>query len=167
MLLDSLRIAKGATVADVGAGAGYFTWRLAQRVGPAGRVLAVDIQQQMLDLIARDVRRRRLSNVETILGTDRDPHLPEGAVDLVLIANAYHEFTAPQEMMKAVLRSLKPDGRVVVVEYGEEKDEGPTAGLYTMRLDDLRSEIESAGLELDLILDFLPMQHALIFTRRE
>jgi ubiquinone/menaquinone biosynthesis C-methylase UbiE len=129
--------------------------------------LAVDIQQQMLDLIARDVRRRRLSNVETILGTDRDPHLPEGAVDLVLIANAYHEFTAPQEMMKAVLRSLKPDGRVVVVEYGEEKDEGPTAGLYTMRLDDLRSEIESAGLELDLILDFLPMQHALIFTRRE
>ncbi len=164
MLLDSLAIPEGATVVDLGAGAGYFTWRLAARVGPAGKVLAVDIQPQMLDLIAQDVRKRHLSNVELRQGTDRDPRLPEGIVDLVLIANAYHEFTEPQAIMAAVRRSLKPSGRLVVIEYAEEEDEDPVAGLATMRLADLRSEIESEGFRLDLILDFLPLQHGLVFT---
>jgi putative heme-binding domain-containing protein len=163
-LLDSLAIPSGATVVDLGAGAGYFTWRLAARVGPKGKVIAVDIQPRMLDLIAQDVRHRNLSNVELRQGTARDPKLPEAAVDLVLIANTYHEFTEPQAMLAAVRRSLKPDGRLVVIEYAEEKDEDPVAGLATMRLADLRSEIESAGFRLDLILDFLPMQHGLIFT---
>jgi putative heme-binding domain-containing protein len=163
-LLDALEIAPGITAADLGAGAGYFTWRLAQRVGPSGKVLAVDIQQRMLDRIAEDIRRRRLSNVELILGVDRDPRLPDGAVDLVLIANAYHEFTEPKAMMAGVLRCLKPDGRLVVIEYAEEKEEDPVAGLYTMRLDQIRSEIEELGFRLDLILDFLPKQHALIFS---
>lgn len=164
MLLDSLSIPKGATVVDLGAGAGYFTWRLAARVGPSGKVIAVDIQPRMLDLIAQDVHNRRLSNVELRQGTDRDPRLPDGAADLVLIANAYHEFTEPQAMMAGVRRSLKPEGRLVVIEYAEEKDEDPVAGLATMRLADLRSEIESEGFQLDLILDFLPFQHGLVFT---
>jgi putative heme-binding domain-containing protein len=166
MLLDSLGIPAGAYVVDLGAGAGYFTWRLATRVGPTGKIIAVDIQPRMLDLIAHDVRKRNLSNVELRLGTDRDPRLPEGVADVVLIANAYHEFIAPQAMLAAVRKSLKRDGRLVVIEYAEEKgDEDPVAGLATMRLTDLRSEIEAAGFRLDLIVDFLPMQHGLVFTR--
>jgi putative heme-binding domain-containing protein len=163
-LLDSLGIAPGATVVDLGAGSGYFTWRLAQRVGLRGKVLAVDVQQAMLDRVAAEIGRRHLQNVELVLGTETDPKLPVGAADLVLIANAYHEFRKPEEMLAAVRKSLKARGRLVVVEYAEEREEDPVAGLYTMRLDQLRAEVEGAGFRLDRILDFLPIQHGLIFT---
>ena len=165
MLLDSLRISPGATVADLGAGSGYFTWRLAQRVGARGNVMAVDIQQNMLDLVARDVKKRGLTNVAVVLGGERDPRLPEGAVDLVFIANAYHEFSQPEAMMAAIRRCLKPHGRVVVVEYAEENTDDPVAGLYTMSLPEIRSEMEAAGFQLQRVLDFLPIQHGLIFTQ--
>ena len=167
MLLDSLRIGRGATVVDLGAGAGYFTWRLAQRVGPEGKVIAVDIQQKMLDLTAQELKKRQLGNVRLVLGTESDPGLPAGAVDLVLIANAYHEFSQPEAMLAAVVKCLKPDGRVAVIEYATENDEDPTAGVYTMRLPELRAEFEAAGLQLDRVLDFLPLQHGLIFTRAQ
>jgi putative heme-binding domain-containing protein len=163
-LMDNLQISPGATVADVGAGAGYFTWRLAQRVGAKGKVIAVDIQQTMLDLIARDIEKHSLTNVALVLGDERDPRLPDGAVDLVFIANAYHEFSQPESMMAAVRRCLKPHGRVVVIEYAEENTDDPIAGLYTMSLPEIRSEMEAAGFQLQRVLDFLPMQHGLIFT---
>jgi putative heme-binding domain-containing protein len=166
MLVDSLQILPGATVVDLGAGAGYFTWRLAQRVGSRGKVIAVDIQQKMLDLVAADARKRGLTNVAVVLGSERDPSLPESAVDLVFIANAYHEFSQPDAMLAAVRRSLKPHGRLVVVEYSGENTDDPVAGLYTMTLPEIRSEIEAAGFQLDRVLDFLPMQHGLIFTPR-
>lgn len=166
MLLDSLEIRKGDTVVDLGAGAGYFTCRLAARVGARGRVLAVDVQQEMLDRIAQEVATRHLANVELIPGSERDPHLPAGTADLVLVANAYHEFSEPAAMLVEVRRALKPEGRLVVVEYAAEKDEDPVAGLATIRLDQLRSEIEAAGFQLDRILDFLPIQHGLIFAVR-
>ncbi len=166
MLVDSLQISPGATVVDLGAGAGYFTWRLAQRVGLRGKVIAVDIQQKMLDLVAMDVKNRGLTNVAVVLGNERDPELPAAAVDLVFIANAYHEFSQPELMMAAVRRCLKPHGRAVVIEYAEENTDDPVAGLYTMTLPEIRSEIEAAGFQLDRILDFLPMQHGLIFTQR-
>jgi putative heme-binding domain-containing protein len=166
LVLDNLRIVRGSTVVDLGAGAGYFTWRLAQRVGSQGRVIAVDIQQAMLDRVAAEVRRRTLFNVQLVLGTETDPKLPAGSADLVLIANAYHEFSQPAAMMAAVRKSLKPNGRVVVLEYAEEKDEDPVAGIYTMSLPQLRGEIESAGFQLDRILDSLPMQNGLIFLKK-
>jgi putative heme-binding domain-containing protein len=165
MLLDSLRIPPGATVADLGAGTGYFTWRLAQRVGPHGRVVAVDIQPAMLSHVRREVRSRALTNVQVVLGSESDPGLPDG-VDLVLIANAYHEFSQPEAMLAAVRRCLKSSGRLVVIEFAEEHDEDPVAGLYTMTLAQLRSEIEPAGFQLERVLDFLPMQHGLIFSKR-
>jgi putative heme-binding domain-containing protein len=166
LLLDSLGILPGSTVVDLGAGAGYFTLRLARRVGDLGKVIAVEIQQSMLDRIAKAVQERRLGNVHLLLGTPSDPKLPERSADLVLIANAYHEFSEPEAMMRAVGRCLKPDGRVVVVEYADEKDDDPVAGLYTMTLPQLRSEIEALGWDLDRVLDVLPMQHGLIFTKR-
>ena len=111
-LLDALQIPAGATVIDLGAGAGYFTWRLSRRVGPR-KVIAVDVQREMLDLIAK----RNLANVELALGGERGSGLPEGVADLVLIANAYHEFSEPEAMLRAVRRALKPGGRLVVLEY--------------------------------------------------
>jgi putative heme-binding domain-containing protein len=165
-LLDSLQIPKGAKVADVGAGLGYFTWRLAQRVGPEGRVFAVDVQHQMLNLTSEELKKRNVSNVDLIVGRDRDPRLPNGLLDLVLVANSYHEFSQPAAMLAALRRALKPEGRLVVVEFATEKDDHHTPWLYTMSLPELKSEIEAAGFQLDRSLDFLPLQHGLVFSRR-
>src|SRR5437763_11282806 len=110
--LDLLQIAKGSTAADIGAGAGYMTWRLAERVGPGGKVYANDIQPEMLDLLRRNMRRRKLENVETILGSIDDPKLPAGAMDLVILVDVYHEFSEPQKMLRHIRESMKPDGRL-------------------------------------------------------
>lgn len=165
-VLDSLRIPVGAAVADVGAGMGYFTWRLAERVGPKGRVIAVEIQPNMLDLIAQDIKKRKLTNVDLVLGGERDPGLPERALDLVLLANAYHEFSEPEAMMAAIHRSLKTNGRAVVLEYRKEDAYTPMEETHKMTLKDVRAEIESMGFETEQILRILPMQHLLIFTKR-
>jgi precorrin-6B methylase 2 len=165
-VLDSLQIPKGATVADVGAGAGYFTWRLAERVGPKGRVIAVEIQSKMLSLIAQDLKQRNITNVELVLGDERDPRLPEEALDLVLLANAYHEFSEPEAMMAAIRRALKPNGRAVVLEYRKEDAYTPIEEPHKMTLQDVRSEIESMGFETEQILEILPIQHLLIFRKR-
>jgi putative heme-binding domain-containing protein len=165
-LLDALQIAPGATVVDLGAGSGYFTWRLAQRVGPHGKVFAVDVQRQMLDLVAADVSQRNLKNVELVLGGEHDPRLPDAAADLVLIANAYHEFSDPEAIMAAVRRCLRPSGRLAVIEYSRENRQAPVSELHKMSLQEIRSEIEPIGFQLDRVVDFLPMQHGLIFVKR-
>lgn len=166
-LLDALQIPSGATVVDLGAGTGYFTWRLAQQVGPHGNVIAVEIQEKMLDLIAQELKMRKLTNVKLVLGGERDPHLPTGEVDLVLIANSLHEFSEPEAILAAVRRCLKPGGRVAVIEYSKENAHVPVSELHKMSFEEIRSEIEPLGFELDLVLDFLPMQHGLIFMRQQ
>jgi putative heme-binding domain-containing protein len=164
-LLDALQIPTGSALADLGAGTGYFTWRLAQRAGPQGRVIAVDIQQKMLDLVAREVKQHDLYNVDLVLGSEHDPHLPEKSLDLVLIAYAYHEFSQPEEIMAAVRRSLKPGGRVVLLEYALESAYTSVPGLHKMRLEDIRSEIEPMGFALDRMLHLIPNQHCVIFVK--
>jgi len=165
-VLDALQIPAGATVADVGAGAGYFTWRLARRVGPRGKVIAVEVQQKMLDLIAEDLKTHNVTNAELVLGEERNPRLPEGRLDVVLLANAYHEFSDPEAMMAAIRRSLKPRGRVAVLEYRKEDTYSPVEGLHKMSLREVRSEMESMGFETEQVLRLLPRQHLLIFRSR-
>jgi putative heme-binding domain-containing protein len=165
-LVQSLEIREGSIVADLGSGSGFFTWRLADKVGPRGKVLAVDVQGSMLDLTMQEVRKHGLKNVQAVLGTEGDPKLQESSVDLVFIANSYHEFAEPEAILAAVRRSLKPDGRLVVIEYAKENTFVPVATAHKMTIEEMRSEIEPAGFELERILDFLPMQHGLIFTKR-
>jgi putative heme-binding domain-containing protein len=164
-LIRALEIPPGATVADVGAGTGYFTWRLARQVGPQGKVIAVDIQQSMLDLSAGTVRQHGLTNVEYALATETDPRLPENSIDLVFIAYAYHEFSQPEAIMSAVRRALKPNGRVVILEYAKENNLAPASGLHRMSFVEIRSEIEPMGFTIDRLLDFLPLQHGAIFIK--
>jgi putative heme-binding domain-containing protein len=165
-IVDALEIPQDATVADIGAGTGYFTWRLAQRVGPNGKVLAVDVQQKMLDLTADAVKQHGLANVTYVLGTDTNPRLPERTLDLVFIAYSYHEFAQPETTMAAIARSLKPGGRLFVLEFAKESRSAPAAPTHRMSLEEIRSEIEPLGFELDQMLDFLPMQHGLVYKRR-
>ncbi len=165
-LVNALEIPLGASVAEVGSGTGYFTWRLAGKVGPQGKVFAVDVQQKMLDLTAQAIQKHRLANVEFVLGGDNDPRLPAASLDLVLIANAYHEFSEPEAMVNAVNRALKPDGRLAVIEYAEGHPFGEMDRAERMTVEQIRAEIEPLGFELDRVLDLLPIQHGLIFTKR-
>jgi precorrin-6B methylase 2 len=164
LLIDALRIQPGMTVADLGSGTGYFTWRLARQVGPQGKVYAVDVQQSMLDLTKAAVEEHKLSNVEYVLATDASPRLPERALDLVFIAYAYHEFADPEAIMGAIRSSLKPGGRVLVLEYAKESAIAPASPLHKMSFQEIRREIEPLGFAVDQLLDFLPVQHGVIFT---
>jgi precorrin-6B methylase 2/mono/diheme cytochrome c family protein len=165
-LVKALEIREGARIADIGAGTGYFTWRLAQQAGATGRVIAVDIQQSMLDLVSETVKQHGLVNVDYVLGKESDPKLPERSLDMVFIAHSYHEFAEPETIMESLRRSLKPAGRLVIVEYAKESKFAPASSLHKMSFDEIRSEIEPMGFDLERILDFLPMQHGLIFTLR-
>jgi SAM-dependent methyltransferase len=164
--LDDLKIAKGATVADIGAGVGYMSWRLAARVGPQGKVYANDIQPQMLELLKKNMAERHIANVEPVLGELDDPRLPAGKMDLVLMVDVYHEFTEPQQMVRHIRDSLKPDGRMVLLEYRAEDPNVPILPLHKMTVAQVKAEIEPEGFRLDKVLETLPRQHILIFTRR-
>lgn len=159
-----------AVIADIGAGSGYFTQRLAPLV-PQGRVLAEDIDPEMLKIIQRKTQRRRATglikhpNVETILGTTTDPKLPEGAVDFVLLVDAYHEFDHPREMMAAIVRALKPGGQVIQLEFRAEDPSVPIKPLHKMTAAQARKEMETAGLMWKETLDTLPQQHLLVFEK--
>ena len=161
--LDAIGIARGSTIADVGAGAGYFTWRLAARVGPAGKVFATDIQPQMLDLLRRNAASRGLHNVEAVLSTVDDPHLPRAALDLVLLVDVYHEFSEPQKMLRGIRAALRPGGRLVLLEYRKEDPAIPIRREHKMAVAEVRAEVEPEGFRLDKVLETLPRQHILIF----
>ena len=159
-------IAKGSTVADIGAGAGYFTWRLADVVGPAGKVYANDIQPEMIKLLQKNVQERSLENVEPVLGKFDDPRLPKGAIDLALLVDVYNEFSEPQKMLDRIRESLKPDGRLVLLEYRKEDPKVPIRPEHKMTVAEVKAEVEPEGYKLDKVLEILPRQHILIFRVR-
>ena len=164
LLIDALPLAPDDVVADIGAGTGYFSFRIAERV-PAGRVLAVDIQPEMLDIV--DARRARGDgdNVETVLGTVTDPMLPAGGVDLILLVDAYHEFSHPAEMGRAMVAALAPGGRLVLIEYRAEDPTVMIKPLHKMSESQARKEMAAIGLEWERTESFLPQQHFMVFRR--
>ncbi|PWU10226.1 MAG: SAM-dependent methyltransferase [Terriglobia bacterium] len=164
--LDELKIAKGAAVADIGAGVGYMSWRLAERVGPKGRVYANDIQPQMLEMLKKNMQERHIANVVPVLGELDDPRLPQGQMDLVLMVDVYHEFTQPQQMLRHIRESLKPDGRMVLLEYRAEDPKVPIMPLHKMTIDQVKAEIEPEGFRLEKVIEGLPRQHILVFIRK-
>ncbi len=163
--LEAIGITRGATVADVGAGAGYFTWRLAERVGPSGKVYANDIQPAMLELLRKNIEARHLTNVEPVLGVEDDPRLPAGRVDLVLLVDVYHEFSEPEKMLRKMRESLKPDGRLVLLEYRKEDPNIPIRPEHKMSVAEVRAEVEPEGFRFEKNLSTLPRQHILIFRK--
>jgi ubiquinone/menaquinone biosynthesis C-methylase UbiE len=163
--LDAIGIAKGSTVADVGAGAGYMTWRLAERVGPEGKVYGNDIQPRMLELLRKNMEQRKLANVEPVLGAFDDPKLPAAAIDLVLMVDVYHELSEPQRMLRHIRESLKPDGRLVLLEYRAEDPAVPIRAEHKMTVEQARTEVEAEGYHLSKVLENLPRQHILVFTK--
>lgn len=163
--LDAIGIAAGATVADIGAGVGYFTEKLARRVGPTGKVYANDIQPAMLEQLRKNMAAEHLTNFEAVLGTVDDPKLPKNAIDLALLVDVYHEFSKPQEMLRHIRESLKPGGRLVLLEYRKEDPRVPIREEHKMSVKGVRAEIEPEGFLFQKSIETLPEQHILIFTR--
>ena len=164
-VMDKLLIADGSVVADLGAGGGWFTMRLANRVGPNGIVYAEDIQPQMIEAITRRTGRAMLKQVRTVLGTSSDPRIP-APVDAVLIVDAYHEMEHPVVMLRNIARVLKPAGRIGIIEF--KKDGWGPGGLMDERMDPERivRDAKAAGLQLLSHETFLRYQYMLVFTHR-
>jgi len=164
--LDALKILPGDVVADVGAGVGYFSLRLARRVGEKGKVFAVDIQQAMLDKLRENRDRERLDNIELVLGTETDPKLTPNSLDLALLVDVYHEFSHPAEMMEGIRAALKPAGRLVLVEYRGEDPAVPIKPLHKMTEPQVLEEIVPMGFRHLETLSFLPRQHIIVFAKQ-
>jgi ubiquinone/menaquinone biosynthesis C-methylase UbiE len=165
-VVDEMQLEPASVVADVGAGTGYFTFRIATRV-PKGRVYAVDIQKQMLAMIAERRKALKLENVVTVEGTERDTHLPQNTVDVVLLVDAYHEFAWPREMMTSIVRSLKESGRVVLIEYRGEDPSVPIKKVHKLTVAQAKLELAAVGLSLKETRTFLPYQHFMIFEKMQ
>jgi len=163
--LNEIGIAKGSTAADIGAGSGAITWRLAERVGPSGKVYANDIQPRMLELLRQNMAQRGIANVETVLGTVDDPKLPPSSVDMELMIDVYHEFSHPQEMLGHLREALKPGGRMVLLEYRGEDPAIPIRPEHKMTVAMVKAEVEPEGFRLDKTIETLPRQHILIFKK--
>ena len=164
--LRLIEVNRGSVVADIGAGSGYYSSRLARLVGPGGRVYANDIQPAMLDILRDRIGRERLSNIELVLGTPTDPRLPRLAVDLAILVDVYHEFSAPQTMLRRIRDALKPGGRLVLLEYRGEDPRVPIHPAHKMTVAQARTEVEAEGFALTTVKEDLPWQHILIFTLR-
>lgn len=162
--IELLNIPRGATVADIGAGSGYMTERLSERVGPMGRVYANDIQPGMLELLGARIQKKRLTNVIPVLGEPADPRLPDGVLDLVLMVDVYHELSDPQTMLAHIRRALKPNGRLVLIEYRGEDPGVPIRPEHKMTVAQAKLEVEHEGFKLANVIGALPRQHILTFT---
>jgi cyclopropane fatty-acyl-phospholipid synthase-like methyltransferase len=162
-LIDSLGIKPGQTVCDMGCGNGFYALRLAKLAGQTGKVLAVDIQPEMLSLLKSRARQEKVDNVEPILGTVIDPHLPAGKVDLILMVDVYHEFSHPEHMLTAMRKSLAPGGRIALAEFRLEDPDVPIKLLHKMSKKQILKEFEANGFELIEQFDELPWQHLMFF----
>jgi predicted methyltransferase len=165
--LSVLKIEKGSAVADIGAGSGFLTERLAARVGPAGRVYANDVQPQMLQMLAARLAKKKITNVTLVRGEVDDPKLAPASVDLEIMVDVYHEFSQPQAMLRGLRTALKPGGRMVLVEYRKEDPTVPIKFEHKMSVAEARMEVEAEGFALSKVDESLPRQHILIFTVRE
>jgi len=163
-LLEAMDMNPSAHVADIGAGTGFFTFRLADRV-PHGRVYAVEVQSALVDTLNARAHRDGYRNVFPIQGSVDDPVLPASRIDIALIVSSYHEFSHPGEMMAHVYNALRPGGRLFIVEYRKEDTTIAIEDDHRMSEQQIRREMEAAGFEWRTNLDILPLQHVMVFQR--
>ena len=166
LLVEALQIKEGDVIADIGAGSGYFAWRFAKQVGESGKVLAVDIQPEMLEILAEQMEKRGVADrVKGILGTIEDPKLPPNSADLAIMIDVYHELSHPYEMTRKMVEGLKPGGRLVFVEYRAEDPSVRIKRLHKMTEEQVKKEMTVQNLEFVETISTLPQQHVIIFRK--
>ena len=162
--IQALNLRPTDVVADIGAGTGYFSFRIS-RVVPEGKVLAVDLQPEMIEILTLLRQENQADNVVPTLGSETDPHLAANSIDLALMVDAYHEFSYPYEMMQAIVQALKPGGRAVLLEYRGENPLIPIKGLHKMTQRQARKEMQAVGLSWQGTKSLLPQQHLMVFQK--
>jgi ubiquinone/menaquinone biosynthesis C-methylase UbiE len=165
MLLKALKLKPGMVVADVGAGSGALSFPMAKLVAPSGKVMAEDIQPEMLDIIRKRMKERAVENIVPVLGTITDTKLPDSSVDLILLVDVYHEFDHPWEMTRSMVKALKPGGRLVFVEYRAEDPEVPIKPVHKMSVRQVRKEMSVQPLRWVETNEVLPRQHIIVFAK--
>jgi SAM-dependent methyltransferase len=165
LLLSALQLKPGLVVADIGAGTGYLARRMAPLVAPGGKVLAVDVQPQMVQLLEAGLRKSRITNVEARLGREADVALPPASVDLAVMVDVYHELSQPFEVLASIVRALKPGGQVAFVEYRADDPRVPIKPLHTMSERQVRLEASAHPLQWVRTVSTLPWQHLIVFRR--
>lgn len=166
LLIESLKFKPGEHVADIGAGTGYLTRRVAPKILPRGKVFAVEIQQEMLDLLTNKLVRLGITNIVPVLGAITDPKLPTNSMDTIIMVDVYHEFDHPFEMTEAMCRALKPGGRLVFVEFRGEDETVPIKRVHKMTEAQVKNEMAPHPLAWKETISVLPWQHVIVFTRK-
>ena len=153
------------TIADIGAGVGYYSVRFAAKTGPQGKVYATDLQPEMLRLMRARLRKERIANIEPVLGTETECNLPDQSIDMAVLVDVYHEFSEPRQMLASIRRALKPDGRLVLLEFRKEDPKVPIREEHKMSVAEVKLELEAEGFRLSQVIESLPRQHILILTK--
>lgn len=164
-MLENLGVKPGMTICDMGCGNGFYSLQLAKMVGNEGKILAVDIQSEMLRLLKARAEEQGIENIELVLGDIDDPKLPEGKVDLIMCVDVYHEFSHPEEMLAGMRKSLKPDGMIVMLEFRMEDPKVPIKTLHKMSKKQILREYKLNGFQLAKEFDGLPWQHMMFFEK--
>jgi predicted methyltransferase len=165
LVIDALEIKPGQTIADLGAGSGYYSFRIAPLVGPTGRVLAMDIEPTMLEAVAQRATREHVANIRPVLCSEHDPNLAPHSVDLLFMVDVYHELEYPYEVLTKVREALKPGGRVALIEYRAEDPEVLIKPVHKMSERQVRREMQAAGFKHVKTVRTLPLQHLIVFER--
>ncbi len=163
--LAALELHPGMFVADVGAGTGFYSIRIAKRIAPTGIVYANDIQAGMLDRLRENASTQGISNIRTVLGTASDARLPTGKLDLVILVDVYHEFSQPQRMLDSIRAALKPGGRLVLLEYRKEDPNVPILPEHKMSVSEVKAEVVPEGYRFEKVVDTMPWQHIIFFQK--
>ena len=162
--IELLDFKPGMSVADIGAGSGYYAIRIARKVGSTGKVYAVDIQPGMLARLKRRLIRDKITNVEPVMGGETDPHLPDAQLDVILMVDVYHEFSRPQEMLQSFKRALKPTGKLILLEFRKEDASIPIRAEHKMSVWEVKTELEAEGYHIDQVIKDLPWQNIFILS---
>jgi len=163
--IAQLHLKPGMYVADVGAGTGYYSIRIAQSIVPGGLVYANDIQQEMLDRLAKNAAAQHVTNIVPVLGTESDPRLPAGKIDLIILVDVYHEFSMPERMLDRLRNSLKPNGELVLLEYRQEDPSIPIRPEHKMTVAEIKAEVIPQGYRFEKLVEVLPRQHMVFFLK--
>ncbi len=167
LAVSLLGIRRGMSVADIGAGVGYYSLRFAAKVGPQGKVYATDLQPEMIRLLQARLEKEKVRNIEPVLGSETESKLPGLSIDMAVLVDVYHEFSEPRKMLASIRRALKPDGRLVLLEFRKEDPKVPIREEHKMSVATVKQELAADGFVLDKLVSDLPWQHIFFFKKAE